>query len=100
MVRESYVNIVDLVERLERRSGFVTRFESLNKLAQYTIATDKVYPKRTAYAKPLLRYLLREILNKYDGERGQALWKDRERYERRPGKKECSRDDKKDSRIR
>jgi hypothetical protein len=39
------------------------------ELRVYTICSDKFYPREDAYAKPLLKYLLREITGKYNGNR-------------------------------
>ncbi|KAH7929073.1 hypothetical protein BV22DRAFT_152681 [Leucogyrophana mollusca] len=67
-VWSSYVNIVDLVDS-QRTGVAVCRFPSLGDLVEYTIDTEKYFPKENAYAGGLLRELLREILGTYHGKR-------------------------------
>ncbi|KAI9669194.1 MAG: hypothetical protein M1817_004736 [Caeruleum heppii] len=64
MFRRKYVNLVDLVDR-ERTGESVIHFQTLNELQDYTIETGKFFPKESAYAGGMLRFLLREILNKH-----------------------------------
>ncbi|KAJ4266057.1 hypothetical protein NW762_004030 [Fusarium torreyae] len=60
-VRETHVNLVDLVET--QRTGLPVKvFKTLKNLQDYTIRTEKFFPKRNAHEGGLLRYLLREIL--------------------------------------
>lgn len=42
-----------------------TEFDSLEELKQYTITTGKYFPKESAYAGGMLKFLLREIINKH-----------------------------------
>jgi len=63
-VRKLHVNLVDLIED-ESVNAPVTIFKSLDELREYTIETAKYFPKESAYAGGVLRYLLREILNKH-----------------------------------
>ncbi|KAI9773210.1 MAG: hypothetical protein M1839_002218 [Geoglossum umbratile] len=60
-VKETYVNLVDLVERARSGKG-VKVFPDLEELYEYTIDTGKFFPKESAYAGGVLKYLLREIL--------------------------------------
>lgn len=66
MFRGKYVNLVDLVDTgsTGRR---VVQFETLEDLKDYTISTAKFFPKESAYAGGMLKFLLREILNGYAG---------------------------------
>lgn len=60
-MRQTHVNLVDLVDT--RGTGRPVKvFNSLKKLQDYTIRTEKFFPKEDAKAGGLLRYLLREIL--------------------------------------
>lgn len=60
-IKETHVNLVDLVER--GRTGIPVRlFSSLEELRAYTIKTGKFFPKEDAYAGGVLKFLLREIL--------------------------------------
>ncbi|KAJ8692425.1 hypothetical protein PTI98_009737 [Pleurotus ostreatus] len=61
-----YINLIDLVDN---PAGRVHSFGSVEELRQYTIVTKKFFPKENAYAGGLLKYLLREILHKYKGNR-------------------------------
>ncbi|KAI9842850.1 MAG: hypothetical protein M1837_006871 [Sclerophora amabilis] len=64
-IKSTHVNLVDLVET--RHTGVpVEVFASLDELRGYTIATAKYFPKHSAYAGGVLKYLLREILNQRD----------------------------------
>ncbi|MCJ1344888.1 hypothetical protein MMC31_003093 [Peltigera leucophlebia] len=60
-IREIHVNLVDLVEQ-GRTGKRVRLFSSLEKLREYTIETGKFFPKESAYAGGVLKFLLREIL--------------------------------------
>ena len=42
-----------------------TEFDTLEELKEYTITTGKFFPKESAYAGGMLKFLLREILNKH-----------------------------------
>ncbi len=59
-----YVNLVDLVDT-GKTGRCVTQFPTLDELQDYTIATGKFFPKESAYAGGVLKFLLREILNKH-----------------------------------
>lgn len=63
------MNLVDLVDT-PRTGAPVQVFPSLKKLQDYTITHGKYFPKEDAYAGGLLRFLLREILHSYAGEKG------------------------------
>lgn len=65
-VRQTHVNLVDLVDTV-RTGESVKVFPNLKKLQSYTIKNRKFFPKEDAYAGGLLRFLLREILNSYEG---------------------------------
>lgn len=60
-IRRIHINLVDLVE--SEVEGVET-FSSLEALREYTVATGKYFPKESAYAGGILRFLLREILHK------------------------------------
>ncbi|TDL25356.1 hypothetical protein BD410DRAFT_636858 [Rickenella mellea] len=61
-VKQTHVNLVDLVDT--RRTGQpVTVYDSEDELRAYTIFTRKFFPRESAYAGGLLRYLLRKILS-------------------------------------
>jgi hypothetical protein len=53
------VNIVDLVDTSGQK---VELFSSLDELREYTIDSGKFFPKESAYAGGVLKFLLREIL--------------------------------------
>lgn len=57
-----YVNLVDLVDR-GNTMDCVAQFATLEDLRNYTISTGKFFPKDSAYAGGVLKFLLREILN-------------------------------------
>ncbi|MCJ1377447.1 hypothetical protein MMC17_000542 [Xylographa soralifera] len=63
-VRKLHVNIVDLVDT-QGCTGPVTIFETLGELRTYTIDSGKYFPKESAYAGGVLKFLLREILNEH-----------------------------------
>jgi len=54
-----HVNLIDLVDTSGRD---VEIFPSLEDLSEYTIETGKFFPKESAYAGGVLKFLLREIL--------------------------------------
>ncbi|KAH7909591.1 hypothetical protein BJ138DRAFT_1010527, partial [Hygrophoropsis aurantiaca] len=60
-VRGSHVNIVDLVDA-KGTGNTITRFPSEEELSAYTRQEGKYFPKESAYAGGLLKYLLRQIL--------------------------------------
>ena len=57
---------MDLVDQ-ERTGCNTIQFESLEELQDYTITTGKFFPKESAYAGGVLKYLLREILSRREG---------------------------------
>lgn len=54
----------------KRRGEPIEVFETKDALVEYTIREGRYFPKEDAYAGGLLKYLLREIHNKYEGSRG------------------------------
>jgi hypothetical protein len=58
-IKNVHVNLVDLVDTSGRE---VELFSSLDELSEYTIETGKFFPKESAYAGGVLKFLLREIL--------------------------------------
>jgi hypothetical protein len=58
-IKTIHVNLVDLVDT--SRDG-VELFASLDELREYTIESGKFFPKESAYAGGVLKFLLREIL--------------------------------------
>lgn len=44
-------------------------FPTLEELVAYTVNTEKYFPKENAMAGGVLKYLLRPILNPYNGQR-------------------------------
>lgn len=62
LVKSLYVNICDLVDySISRRE--VQLFDTLEDLAEYSRMQGKIYPRENAYAKGILRFLLREIFS-------------------------------------
>jgi hypothetical protein len=53
------VNLVDLVDASRQQ---VDVFSSLDELREYTIESGKFFPKESAYAGGVLKFLLRQIL--------------------------------------
>ncbi|KAF7970579.1 hypothetical protein HWV62_23693, partial [Athelia sp. TMB] len=66
VVKRTHVNIVDLVDNV----AHVEVFKSLQDLRTYTIEESKYFPKENAYAGGVLKFLLREILNPWEGRGG------------------------------
>ena len=66
MFKGKFVNLVDLVDA-GKSSEPVTQFENLEDLKDYTIMNGKFFPKKSAYAGGMLKFLLREILNEHVG---------------------------------
>ncbi|KAF9728576.1 hypothetical protein PMIN01_13404 [Paraphaeosphaeria minitans] len=58
-IKDIHVNLVDLVDTSGRN---VELFTCLDELREYTIKTGKFFPKESAYAGGILKFLLREIL--------------------------------------
>ena len=65
----THVNLCDLLDSA-RGGARVKIFSSEESLRDYTIRTGRYFPKEEAYAGGLLKYLLREILGTYYGNRG------------------------------
>ncbi|KAL6161973.1 hypothetical protein ACJQWK_11985 [Exserohilum turcicum] len=59
-IKTIHVNLVDLVDTSQ---DGVELFPSLDELRQYTIGSGKYFPKESAYAGGVLKFLLREILS-------------------------------------
>lgn len=57
-MKEIHVNLVDLIDSSIRE---VELFSTLDELRVYTIETGKFFPKESAYAGGVLKFLLREI---------------------------------------
>ncbi len=66
MFEGKFVNLVNLVDT-ENTGQCATQFDTLEKLKEYTITTGKYFPKESAYAEGMLKFLLREIFNEYVG---------------------------------
>ena len=66
MFEGKFVNLVDLVDT-GNTGQCATQFDILEKLKEYTINTGKFFSKESAYAGGMLKFLLREIFNKYIG---------------------------------
>jgi len=58
-VSKVHVNLVDLVDASGRE---VECFPSLRELRGYTISTGRYFPKESAYAGGVLKFLLRKII--------------------------------------
>lgn len=56
------MNLVDLVE-IKHTGQPVVIFDNVEDLREYTIDSAKYFPKQSAYAGGILKFLLREILN-------------------------------------
>jgi len=66
MFKGKFVNLVDLVDT-GNTGHEVTQFLCLEDLQDYTIKHGKYFPKESAYAGGMLKFLLREILNNHVG---------------------------------
>ncbi|KAM3413580.1 hypothetical protein BST61_g11449 [Cercospora zeina] len=67
-VLNTHVNLADMLD--SKRSGEqFTIFNTKEELVDYTIREGRYFPKEEAYAGGLLKYLLREIHNSYQGSR-------------------------------
>lgn len=58
-IKKIHVNLVDL---MTTSGGDVELFPSSSKLSKYTIHTEKFFPKESAHAGGVLKFLLRKIL--------------------------------------
>ncbi|KAH6613073.1 hypothetical protein C7974DRAFT_476171 [Boeremia exigua] len=58
-IKTIHVNLVDLVDTSDHDPEL---FSSLEELREYTIESRKFFPKESAYAGGILKFLLREIL--------------------------------------
>ncbi|KAF2844096.1 hypothetical protein T440DRAFT_527865, partial [Plenodomus tracheiphilus IPT5] len=58
-IKDVHVNLVDLVDS---SALDIELFACLDELREYTIETGKFFPKESAYAGGVLKFLLREIL--------------------------------------
>lgn len=63
---QTHVNLSDPLDSV-RTGSSVKLFLSHADLVSYTQNEDRYFPKEDAYAGGLLKYLLREIDNKYHG---------------------------------
>ena len=64
----THVNLCDMLDA-ERSGRQVEVFATEEELVKYTREKHRYFPKENAYAGGLLKYLLREIDNKYQGTR-------------------------------
>lgn len=64
----THVNLCDMLDA-ERNGHRVVTFATEEELVDYTRENHRYFPKEDAYAGGLLKYLLREIDNKYHGNR-------------------------------
>jgi len=60
-VKSKHINLVDLVYHVDQ----VRTFPSIKALAKYSIRHKKVFPKESAKAGGILRYLLRPIFTRH-----------------------------------
>ncbi|KAF9043181.1 hypothetical protein BJ165DRAFT_1595235 [Panaeolus papilionaceus] len=69
IMRKTHVNLVDLTEWIVRRrtseSQFVTVFENVEQLSEYTITNGKVFPRDHLRAGDILTFFLREIYKNF-----------------------------------
>lgn len=65
---QTHVNLCDLLDTTRQRSQ-VQVFASQGELREYTLETGKFFPREEAYEGGLLKYLLREIIGTYHGNR-------------------------------
>ncbi|KAF8988974.1 hypothetical protein BDQ17DRAFT_1257362 [Cyathus striatus] len=61
-VKHVHINLVDLVDT-KRTGSSIKRFNSEVALSNYTMSTEKIFPKLEARAGGILKFLLRNILN-------------------------------------
>ena len=62
-VKSRHINLVDLVYHTDQ----VRTFPSIKALAKYSIRHKKIFPKESAKAGGILRYLLRPIFSGHGG---------------------------------
>ncbi|EFI27305.1 hypothetical protein CC1G_14777 [Coprinopsis cinerea okayama7 len=67
VVEQTFVNLVDLTEKREP----LIKFRTEPELSSYTRKTHRIFPKKNAYARGLLRHLLRKIVRP-DPKRGKT----------------------------
>lgn len=72
------MNLSDLLDG-GRSGAEVEIFDTQEELAAYTISEGRFFPRDEAYAGGVLRYLLREIVGTYQGQRGEASKRNRGR---------------------
>ncbi|KAK3045394.1 hypothetical protein LTR09_012994 [Extremus antarcticus] len=81
-VINTHINLTDMLDS-KRRGEAISIFKTQDELVEYTVEEGRYFPKEDAYAGGLLKYLLREIHNKYEGsrgKRGRSQGKTRGRY--------------------
>jgi hypothetical protein len=62
-VKSRHINLVDLVYHADK----ARTFPSIKELASYSIRHKKVFPKESAKAGGILRFLLRPIFTRHGG---------------------------------
>ncbi|KAF5354974.1 hypothetical protein D9756_005613 [Leucocoprinus leucothites] len=67
IVRNSYVNLVDLVDARGDPTKIVRTFPTEKALSSYSKRTKKIFPKEGAKAGGILEYFLRHIFQPGDG---------------------------------
>ncbi|KAK6442740.1 hypothetical protein LTR95_001023 [Oleoguttula sp. CCFEE 5521] len=67
-IRQTHVNLSDLLAS-ERIEGSVKTFHTRDELVEFNISEGRYFPKEEAFAGGLLKYLLREIHQFYQGNR-------------------------------
>ncbi|KAK7462303.1 hypothetical protein VKT23_007904 [Stygiomarasmius scandens] len=67
-LKDKFVNLIDLVEYAEKKKNIPRRlvFESEDELREYSIAEDKIFPKKDAKKVPLLKQFLIVIFASYN----------------------------------
>ena len=80
----THVNLCDLLDTARQHTR-VRVFASEKELRAYTKETGRIFPREEAYEGGLLKYLLREISGKYQGNRGRndAFRRERRKHDDR-----------------
>lgn len=66
---QTHVNLCDLLDTARQRSKVLQVFAFEKELRDYTLKTGRIFPREKAYEGGLLKYLLREIIGTYHGNR-------------------------------
>ncbi|KAF9043184.1 hypothetical protein BJ165DRAFT_1529278 [Panaeolus papilionaceus] len=67
IMRRTHVNLIDLTEWIVSHgpSQFVTVFENVEQLSEYTILNEKIFPRKHLHAGDILKFFLRKIFGNF-----------------------------------